>query len=161
MPSAEHYYQRRPLETLTPSPRMQAIITDLAAYYEVDIRQADVRFSLARPGEAHQWLIANLDGQRIDVARCPVDDETFMVPDIDLLFAVTPKGWETVRVIHTNAAWEAYAQAASAQGQTVEDPEVNFPFNTFADYVAHLIEIEVRLEQVSDAEAAKVRLNLE
>lgn len=90
--SPEHYYQRRPKETPTTSPHLQAVIMDLAAYYEVDISQTDARFSFTQSEQTTQWLIANLDGSHIDVARCPVETDDFMVPDIDVVLAVTPIG---------------------------------------------------------------------
>ena len=161
MPSAEHYYQRRPQETPTPSPRLQAIITDLAAYYEVSITQAAAHFSLARPQQAQQWSITNLNGHRIDVARCPVADETFMLPDIDVVLAMNPTGWQITTVLHTDAVWAAYAQAAAAQGQPPGEPQANFPFGAFAEYVANLIEVDLRIEQASDGAAVKAWLALE
>lgn len=161
MPSAEHYYQRHPQETPTPSPRLQAVITDLAAYYEVAITQAAAHFRLARPQQAQQWSITNLDGHQINVARCPVADETFMVPDIDVVLAINRTEWQIMRVVHTDAVWTAYAQAASAQGQPLSERQENFPFGAFAEYVAHLIEVDVRIEQASDRAAVKAWLALE
>src|SRR5215216_6104610 len=101
---AEHYYQRH-AETPTTSSHLQAVITDLAVYYEVDVTQAGARFVFARPEQTTQWLIANLDGQHLDVALCPVEPDDFMVPDIDVVLAMTPNGWQTVRVLHTDAVW--------------------------------------------------------
>src|SRR5215207_9313252 len=98
MPSPEHFYQRNS-ETPITSPHLQAVITDLAAYYEIDITQDSARFSFARPEQDKQWLIANLDGQHIDVARCPVETDDFMVPDIDVVLAMKPTGWQTTKVL--------------------------------------------------------------
>lgn len=157
----EHYYQRHPKETPTTSSHLQTVITDLAAYYEVDITQDGARFSFVRPEQDKQWLIAHLDGQHIDVARCPVDDDTFMVPDIDLVVAMKPNGWETVKVLHTDTVWEAFAKAAAEKGQLLGEPAPDFPFSAFTEYVAHLIEDEIRLEQAREKEEVKVRLTLE
>src|SRR5215212_2891801 len=107
----EHYYQRRPKETPTPSLRLQAVITDLAAYYEVNLHQAEARFVFARPEQDTEWMIANLDGKHIDVARCPVAEDDFMVPDIDVVLAMTPNGWQTTQVLHTDAVWAAFTKA--------------------------------------------------
>ncbi len=156
----EYFYQRR-AETPTPSPHLQAVITDLAAYYEVDLNQADARFTFARPEQEKQWVIANLDGQHLDVARCPVETDDFMIPDIDVVLAMNPNGWQTVKVLHTDAVWEAYATAAKAQGQRPGEPQIHFPFAPFAEYVAHLIEADVQLVQASDAAALKALLSLE
>lgn len=140
---------------------MQAVITDLAAYYEVDLDQAGARFTFARPAQAKQWLIANLDGQHIDVARCPVETDDFMVPYIDVLLEIMPNGWQITKVLHTDAVWEAFAKAAADKGQPPEDPETQFPFSAFTEYVAHLIEEEIRLEQAREAAEVMARLTLE
>lgn len=149
MPSPEYHYQRC-AETPTPSPRMQAVITDLAEYHEVDLTQAGALFTFTRPEQDTQWVMSNYQG-KIDVARCPVAENDFMVPDIDVLLAVTPNGWQTEKVIYTDASWHAYAQAIAEPGQPLAEPPLDFPFFAFAQYVAQLIEAEARLAQASDA----------
>lgn len=149
MPSPERYYQRRAATPVT-SPRMQAVITDLAEYHEVDLTQPNARFSVAQPEQEKQWVMSNYQGQHIDVAYCAVADDAFMVPDIDVLLAVTPNGWATEKVVYTDATWQAYAEAAAEQGQPPGEPQVNFPFFAFAEYVAQLIEAEGRMVQASD-----------
>ena len=156
----EYYYQRH-AETPSSSPHLQAVITDLAAYYEVNLHQAAARFVFARPEQDKHWMIANLDGQHIDVARCPVAKDDFMIPDIDVVLAMTPNGWQTVKVLHTDAVWAAFAKAAAERGEPPGDPATQFPFNAFAEYVAHLIEDEIRLEQAREAAEVKARLTLE
>ena len=160
MPSPEHYYQRH-AETPSPSPTLQAVITDLASYYEVDLNQADACFVFARPEQTTQWVIANLDGQHIDVARCSVQEDDFMVPDIDVVLAMTPNGWQTTKVLHTDAVWAAFAKAAGERGEPLADPATQFPFGAFTEYVAHLIEVEIRLEQAREAAEVQARLSLE
>src|SRR6476659_5027778 len=140
------YYHQRHAETPSSSPHLQAVITDLAAYYEVDLNQADARFTFARPEQDKQWFIRNLDGQHIDVARCPVASDNFMIPDIDVVSAMTPNGWQTVKVLHTDAVWAAFTKAAAERGAPPADPQTNFPFALFAEYVAQLIEAEIRVE---------------
>jgi hypothetical protein len=159
MPSPEYHYQRC-AETPTPSPQLQAVITDLAEYHEVDLTQAGALFTFTRPQQDTHWVISNYQG-KIDVARCPVASDDFMVPDIDVLLAVTPEGWQTEKVIYTPASWHAYAQATAEQGQPLAEPPVEFPFFAFAEYVAQLIAAEAQLEQASDAEAVKAWLTLE
>lgn len=156
------FFNRHPLTfSFAKNTHLQAVITDLAAYYEMNIAQEGARFSFARPEQDKQWLIANLDGQHIDVVRCPVEQEAFMVPDIDLVLAMTPNGWLTMSVVHTDAVWEAYAKVAAEKGQPSGDPKVDFPFNAFTEYVAHLIENEIRMEQAKEAAELKARLTLE
>ncbi len=160
MPSPEHHYQRRS-ETPTTSPHLQAVITDLAVYYEVNLNQADARFNFVQPEQEKQWLIANVDGQHIDVARCPVKIDDFTVPDIDVLLAMTPNGWQTRKVLFTDAVWEAFAKVAAEKGQPAGDPQENVPFGAFTEYVAHLIENELRLEQAREAAEVKAGLTLD
>ena len=105
-------------------------------------------------------MIANPDGQHIDVARCPVKAVDFMVPDIDIVLAMTPNGWQTVKVLHTDAVWAAFAKTVAERGEPPVNPATYFPFAPFAEYVAHLIEDEIRLEQAREAAEVKARLNL-
>lgn len=100
---------------------------DLAAYYEVDISQTDARFSFTQSEQTTQWLIANLDGSHIDVARCPVETDDFMVPDIDVVLAMTPTDWQTVKVLHTGAVWAAFVKTVIEQGQPLSDPGICRP----------------------------------
>ena len=159
MPSPEYHYQRC-AEIPAPSPRMQTVITDLAEYHEVDLSQEGARFSVARPEQDKQWEVSNFEGQHIDVASCSVDDD-FMVPDIDVVLVMTPHGWQTEKVIYTDASWHAYTQATAEPGQPPAEPPLDFPFFAFAEYVAQLIEAEAKLEQTSDAAAVKDWLPLE
>jgi hypothetical protein len=106
-------------------------------------------------------MIANLDGQHIDVARCPVAADDFMVPDIDVVLAMTPNGWQTTKVLHTDAVWETFAKTAAERGEPPVNPATHFPFSAFAEYVAHLIEDEVQLEQAREENEMKARLSLE
>jgi hypothetical protein len=155
----EHYYQRR-AEIPSNSPHLQAVIIDLAAYYEVDLNNPDAHFVFARPEQDKQWFIRNLAGQHIDVARCPVAADAFMVPDLDVVLAMTPNGWQTVKVLHTDAVWAAFAKAAAERGEPTADPATHFPFGAFTEYVAHLIAEEIHLEQTREAAEVKARLNL-
>jgi hypothetical protein len=157
---AEYHYQRH-AENPTPSSHLQTVITDLAAYYEVNLHQANARFVFARPEQDTEWMIANLDGQHIDVARCPVAEDDFMVPDIDVVLAMKPNGWQTTKVLHTDAVWAAFAKAAAERGEPPVNPATQFPFRAFTEYVACLIENEVRLEQAREEKEMKARLNLE
>jgi hypothetical protein len=106
-------------------------------------------------------LIANLDGSHIDVARCPVETDDFMVPDIDVLLEMTSNGRQTTQVLHTDAVWEAFAKVAAEKGQPPSDPQTDFPFGAFTEYVAQLIEAEIGLEQAREAAEVKARLTLE
>jgi hypothetical protein len=159
MPSPEHHYQRR-VDAPMPSPQLQAVITDLAAYHEVDLSQTGACFTFTQPEQDTHWLITNQDGEHIDVARCPVNDD-FMVPDIDVVLRVTPQGWQTETVLYSAAAWQAYAKTTAEQDQPPTESLVDFPFVAFAAYVAQLIEAQAQAEQASGAKAVKGWLRLE
>ena len=74
---------------------------------------------------------------------------------------MTPNGWQTTKVLHTDAVWAAFAKAVAEQGQPPGDPQLEFPFSAFTEYVAHLIEDELRLEQAREAAEVEARLTLE
>src|SRR5215213_9334884 len=114
MPSPEQGYQPRPLEMPqtdhgeqapqpTTSPGMEQVVTHLANAYGVDLAQKGAQFQLDEPAQTHRWLIANLDGERIGVTRCQVDAESCLAPDLDMVFEVTPEGWEPVELVHAEA----------------------------------------------------------
>jgi hypothetical protein len=63
-------------------------------------------------------------------------------------------------VLHTDAVWAAFAKAAADRGEPPADPATQFPFSAFTEYVAHLIEEEIRLEQAREAVEVKARLIL-
>src|SRR5205823_1141811 len=121
---------------------------DLAEYHEVDLSQAGALFTLAQPEQDTQWVIRNHEG-KIDVAHCATTDD-FMVPDLDVLLAVTPNGWQTEKVFYSAARWHAYAQTIAEPGQPLAEPPVDFPFFAFTEYVAQLIAAEAQAEQASD-----------
>ena len=122
------------------------MVTDLAEYHEVDLSQAGVHFTFARPEQDTHWLISNHAG-KIDVARCPTTD-AFMVPDLDVLLTVMPEGWQTQKVLYSAAAWQVYVESAE-QGQPRDEPPVNFPFFAFTEYVTQLIEAEAQADRKS------------
>ena len=153
MPSPEHFYQPRPLEAAptdsgeqaaqTPtSPRMEQVVTQLAAKHGVDFSQRGTLFSIDRPNNPQRWLIGNIDGERIGVTRCAVDENNRLTPDLDMVFDVTPGGWEPVEIVHASAAWQDYIN--TGQGRPIADAQGDFDFGAFADHWAQQIEEEVR-----------------
>lgn len=74
---------------------------------------------------------------------------------------MTPNGWQTTKVLHTDAVWAAFAKTVAERGEPPADPATHFPFASFTEYVAHLIEDEIRLEQAREAAEVKARLILE
>ncbi len=78
-----------------------------------------------------------------------------MVPEIDVVLAMKPNGWQTVQVLYTDAVWAAFAKAAAEKGYPPGEPATDFPFGAFTEYVAQFIEAEARWQQANDAEALK------
>jgi hypothetical protein len=74
---------------------------------------------------------------------------------------MNPNGWQTTKVLHTDAVWAAFAKTAAERGERPTDPATHFPFSAFTEYVAHLIEEEIRLEQAREEKEMKARLSLE
>ena len=58
------------------SPRMQAVVTQLATAAGIDLSQKGANFQLDEPVQTQRWLIANIDGERIGVTRCQIDNES-------------------------------------------------------------------------------------
>src|SRR3979411_374831 len=136
MPAPEQAAQPRPLEvpptdyrelgTRPPtSPRMEQVVTQLAAAYHLDMSQAGANFNLDLPNQPQRWMIANIDGDRIGVTRCQMTEENLLAPDLDMIFAVTEFGWEPREIVHAERPWDEFAQAAQEQDLTVFDPQGN------------------------------------
>ncbi len=115
---------------------MEHTVTHLAAVYGVDLAQPGASLAIDLPEQAHRWLIANIDGERIGVTRCQVDAAGLLCPDLDMVFALTPDGWEPQELAHSDQVWQAYAQAMQATGHAIADPRDDFNFATFTDYMA-------------------------
>src|SRR5256885_3746897 len=99
MPSPEQTYQPRPREAPqtdygelvpqpTTSPRMQQVVTHLAATHHVDLAQKGATLQLDVPDQQQRWLIGNIDGERIGVTRCQVNGAEQLAPELDLVFAI-------------------------------------------------------------------------
>jgi hypothetical protein len=121
------------------SPQMQAVVTQLATAYDVDFSQKGANLQLDVPDQKQHWLIGNIDGHRIGVTRCQVDAENGLAPDLDLVFEITPEGWEPVELIHAERPWDEFAQAAQAQALLVFDPQGNLRYDVFTEFWAQQI----------------------
>ena len=119
---------------------MQEAITQLATAQGVELCQPGTFFAVDRPDESRRWLINNIDGQRISVTRCWVDQEALMSPDLMMVFAVSAAGWEPREILHVPAVWEEYAQAMHRTGQVAADDQGDFNFGAFTDYLATELE---------------------
>lgn len=119
---------------------MEQAIANLAACYGVDLARAGTSFAVNIPQCPQLWLIANIDGDRMGVTRCQVDEDGSLCPDLDMVFAVTPDGWEPQELTHSDQVWHDYAQAMQATGQTLTNQQGDFNFVTFTDYMAQDLE---------------------
>lgn len=119
---------------------MEKTVTTLAAAHGVDLAQAGASIDVDMPNCSQRWLITNIDGGRIGVTRCNVDKENQLSPDLDIIFAISPAGWEPIEIIHTPTVWESYVKAAQAVNQPVSDTQGDFDFVDFTNYMAEALE---------------------
>lgn len=166
MPSPEQFYQSRPLEIPqtdhgglaeqpTTSPYMEQVVTRLAVAHDVDLSQKGVKFMFDVPNQPQRWLFGNIDGARIGVARCQVDAENQMAPDLDMVFAITPEGWEPVEIVHAEGPWDEFAQAAQAQALTVFDPQGNLRYDVFTEFWAQQLAQPGGLELIDQVDESR------
>jgi hypothetical protein len=140
----------------TTSPQMERIVKQLAAVYGVDLSQHGAQLSLDMPTRPDCWLIANLDGTRISVTRCFVEEDGCLAPDLDMVFALTPHGWEPVELLYAEEVWDAYVQAAQAAGTAVYDEQGNISFAHFTEYWAQQLHQQDWLTQARKVEETDV-----
>ena len=137
------------------TPKLQNFILQLAQKHGVDLFQEGAQFSLAMPSRPDRWLIANLDGTRISVTHCWVEEAETLSSDLDMVFALHPEGWEPIELLHTNDVWEAYVQAAKAAGIPVYDEQGETYFAHFTEYWAHQLQQQGWLTQAGKVEEAE------
>jgi len=118
------------------SPAMESIIKQLAAEYGVDLSQQGAQLSLEMPTRPDRWLIANLDGQRISLTRFFVEESDCLAPDLDMVFALTPRGWEPLELLYADEVWDAYVYAAEAASVPIYDEQEEIIFAHFTEYWA-------------------------
>ena len=167
MPSPEQFYQPPVVESAsaaqkggpehaTTSPQMERVVTQLAVAYGVDLSQQGAQLTLDMPTRPHCWLIANLDGTRIGVTRCFVEEGDCLAPDLDMVFALTPHGWEPLELLHTEEVWNAYVQAAQAAGSAVYDEQGDISFAHFTEYWAQQLQQQGWLTQARRVDETEV-----
>ena len=123
-------------EPLVTSPSMAQIVQQLAAAYGVDLSQPGAALHLAMPSRPERWLIVKLDGQRISVTHCWVEVGELLALDLDMVFMVSPAGWEPVEIVHAPALWATYVHVTQVAGLPVLDAAGNMHFACFAEYWA-------------------------
>jgi hypothetical protein len=129
------------------SPHMARIVQQLAAAVGVDLSQPGAALCLTIPSRPERWLIANLDGQRISVTHCWVEAGALLALDLDMVFSVSPDGWEPVEIVHAPTLWATYVHAAQAAGLPVLDAAGNMHFACFTEYWATQLQAQGWLRQ--------------
>ena len=124
------------IEQETTSPQLEQIVKRLAAKYGVDLSQPGAQLSLEMPARPDRWLIVNLDGKRICLTRFLVEAGDCLAPALDMVFALTPQGWEPLELLYADEVWEAYVQAAQVAGIPIYDEQEETIFAHFTEYWA-------------------------
>jgi hypothetical protein len=124
------------------SPAMESLVKQLAAEYGIDLSQQGMQLSLGLPTRPDRWLIANLDGKRICLTRFFVEEGDCLAPDLDMVFALTPHGWEPLELLYADELWEAYVQAAQAAGIPIYDEQEDTIFAHFTEYWAQQLAVQ-------------------
>src|SRR4029453_1662841 len=63
-------------------------------------------------------------------------------PRLDMVFALTPHGWEPLELLHAEEVWNAYVQAAQAAGTPVYDEQGDISFAHFTEYWAQQMQAQ-------------------
>jgi hypothetical protein len=135
---------------------MTSVITQLATVHGVDLSQPRASLSLELPTRTNRWIITKLDGARLSVSRCVVEDRNCLGLELDMVFALHADGWEPVELVHSTALWEEYKQAAKASGIPVYNEQGDTCFANFTEYWARQIEAQgwlTQAYQVAEPEA--------
>jgi hypothetical protein len=142
-------------ERVATSPQMEQAVKQLALRCGATWSHKGTRLSVAMPDRTDRWLITNLSGQRISVTHCWVEEEDCLSPDLEMVFALHPEGWKPVELLHTDAVWETYVQAAQAAGISVYDEQGDTYFAHFTEYWAYQLQQEGWLEHSYKVEETK------
>ena len=137
------------------SPQMEQIIKQLASRHEMAWRQKGTRLTVAMSTRTDRWLIANLDGVRISVTHCWVEEGECLTPDFDMVFILYPDGWEPVELLHSDAVWQTYMQAARAANIPLYDEQGDVVFAHFTEYWAHQLQQQGWVEHSYKVEEAR------
>jgi hypothetical protein len=134
------------MERRMTSPQMEQMIKHLANRYEMAWCEKGTRLTLAMSDRTDRWLIVNLDGVRLSVTHCWVEEDECLAPDFDMVFVLYPDGWEPVELLHTDAVWHSYVQAAKATGIPIYDRKGDTVFAHFTEYWAQQLQQQGWLE---------------
>jgi hypothetical protein len=143
------------MERGVPSPQMEQLVKQLANRHEMAWSQKGARLTLTMPERNDCWLFVNLDGVRISMTHCWVEEGDCLAPDFDMVFILYPDGWEPVELCHTDAVWNSYVQAAKATGISIYDGQGDTIFAHFTEYWAQQLQQQGWLEYAYRVEETK------
>jgi hypothetical protein len=143
------------MERGVPSPQMEQTVKQLASRHGMEWSKKGTRLTLAMSTRTDCWLMVNLDGVRLSVTHCWVEAENCLAPDVDMVFVLYPDGWEPVELLHTDAVWHSYVQAAKATGIPIYDGQGDTIFAHFTEYWAQQLHLQGWLEYSYKVEDAK------
>jgi hypothetical protein len=135
------------IERGVPSPQMEQLIKQLASRHEMAWTQKGTHLTVAMSTRTDCWLLVNLDGVRISMTHCWVEGGDCLAPDFDMVFILYPDGWEPVELLHTDAVWQSYVQAAKAAGIPIYDEQGDTIFTHFTEYWAQQLQQQGWLTQ--------------
>ncbi len=135
------------------SPQLEAVIRQLATVHRVDLAQRSASLSVEMSTRSERWIITNLDGTRISVTRCVVEEGDCLGLELDMVFAVHTAGWELVELVHSSALWAEYTQAANAAGIPMYHDNGDLRFTSFSEYWAHQLQQQGWLTHAYPVEA--------
>jgi hypothetical protein len=134
------------MERRVPSPQMEQMVKQMASRHGMEWSKKGSRLTLAMSTRTDCWLLVNLDGVRISVTHCWAERDNCLAADVDMVFVLYPDGWEPVELLHTDAVWNSYVQAAKAAGIPVYDSKGDTIFAHFTEYWAQQLRQQGWLE---------------
>jgi hypothetical protein len=119
------------------SPQMQQFIEQMTQHHGVDLYAVQSQLWVRHPERQEALLISNIDGRRISVAHCVVQNECLGL-DMDMVFLMDTHGeWFPMEVSYAGAVWDTYVFEAEVMGEVaIEDEKGNLILHQFTEFHA-------------------------
>jgi hypothetical protein len=119
------------------SPQMQQFIEQMTQHHGVDLYAVQSQLWVRHPERQEALLISNIDGRRVSVAHCAVQNECLGL-DMDMVFLIDTHGeWFPMEVSYASAVWDTYVIEAEVMGEvTIEDEKGNLILHQFTEFHA-------------------------
>lgn len=119
------------------SPTMQQFVEQLAQHHDVALYTAQSQLWMHHAERQEALLVSNLDGQRISVSQCDVQNESLGL-NLGLIFLIDPEGeWFPLEVCYTEKVWNGYLfDAELLGGLTIEDENGELILHRFTEFHA-------------------------